>query len=298
MITVEPQTRTAAPPGAAPSSVLVARRASDAGTGTTPPPPPRHRVRRLLVTVAVVVALVVGAGAAYVFWPRPATPITEEDALAQFRAELGDATAAGDIPAGVYRYAASGEEAVSIGGVPIPSRTVPELVTLVVRPEGACTRLTLNLMAEHTESSTYCRDADGDLVLVAQSKFQQVAGFTTTGASECTEGDLGRPGGEARPVQCTLRLEVAGTTLVMDLIGTARWEPAQSIEVAGEPRTGERLVLDLTASGDLAGHWIERQWLDRELGVPLRIERDIVLDGPGRFAEATTLDLLALEPNR
>ncbi|MCD9624388.1 hypothetical protein [Rhabdothermincola salaria] len=298
MTTLPPRTRRTEPAAAA---SRVARRAADAGLGGPAPPPERHRVRRGLLVAAAAVAVVLGGGIAYVFWPRPATPITEEDALAQYRAEIGDPSAAavtGEIPAGVYRYAASGEEAVSIGGVPVPSRTVPELVTLVVQPEGDCTRLTLNLMSEHTESSTYCRDDQGGLVLTAQSKFQQVAGFTTRGATECTEGSLGRPGDGPRAVQCALRLEVAGTTLAVDLIGTARWGAPETLGVAGEARTAERLVLDLTASGDLAGHWTERQWLDRELGVPLRIERDIELDGPGRFAETTTLDLLDLTPSR
>ena len=300
MITVPPATRQPAPSPAS-SSVRVARRATGAGLGLPPTPPPRHRVRRAILVGAALAALALAVGAAYVFWPRPATPITEEDALAQFRAELADpslAPATGQIPAGVYSYAASGEEAVSIGGVPVPSRTVPELVTLVVQPEDGCTRLTLNLMAEHTESSTYCRDADGNLVLTRQAKLQQVAGFTTRGTTECRDGDLGGPGDAPRAVQCTMVLEVAATTLALDLVGLARWEGADIVDVGGRARAAELLVLDLTASGDLTGHWIERQWLDRELGVPLRIERDIDLDGPGRFVEATDLQLLALTPNR
>jgi hypothetical protein len=286
------------------TSTAVAHRATeaDAGVGSQYRPPPRRPGRRIVLGVLIGLLVAVFAGMAYVMWPRPATPITEEAAIERFRqdqpAEPGDLTGTGAAPVGVYVYAAEGEEDVSIGAVPLPTRDIPELVTVVVQAEGECWRITLNLMQEHTESSTYCADAEGNLVLVEQAKVQQVAGFTTEGVTSCSQGTLGRPGSPDRPVQCTLRMQVAGTTLVVELLGSARWEGPESLEVGGLTRVADRLVLDLAATGDLAGHWRETHWLDQERQVALRTERDILLDGPGRFEERTTLRLTDLEPRR
>lgn len=288
---------------AATTSVRVAQVATRTGVGS-PPPPPRgpHRARRLVVGALLAVVTIVGGGLAYLWWPRPATPITEQKALDQFRS--GDVTTEPDVAAerlmapGVYRYTAVGTESVSIGGLPLPSRQMPELVTLVVQPADDCILVTLNLMAEHTETTTYCPADDGGIVLVDQTKRQEVSGFTTNGATRCTQGALGRPGDPPLPVACVLELETAGTAMDVDLVGTAVWAGSGTIDVGGEPRRADGFVLDLAASGDFTGHMIERQWVDRERAVPLRIERDIDLEGPGHFVESTTLDLLDLEPTR
>jgi hypothetical protein len=51
----------------------------------------------------------------------------------------------------------------------------------------------------------------------------------------------------------------------------------------------------MTATGDLAGHWDEEYWLT-DTFLPVKVVRDVLLDGPGRFDEKTTLVLRSLTP--
>lgn len=295
----EPVVVTEGPPPPWSHAARVARTAH----GHLPEPPVprrRHPVRRTLLAVGAVLLLLFVAAVAYVWWPRPATPITEDQAVARFR-DSGGAPAGqmvGAIQPGVYVYTAAGKEEVAIAGVPLPSRDIPGTVTLMVVPEGPCQRLTLNLMEQHTESTLYCRDADGHLLLVEQIKQELVAGVTTDGTTTCSSGDLGLPGDEPRAVHCLLHMTAAGTVIDVDLDGTARWEPGDAVAVGTEARATDRLVLDLAASGDMKGHMIDIQSIDPTTGLPLVIQRDILLDGPGRFAERTTLTVADLEPRR
>jgi hypothetical protein len=295
----EPTERRPPPPWS--HAPKVARNARDRLPLPLPPSPRRHHPwRRALLAIAVVVALLLAGGVVYVWWPRPATPITEDEALEEFRqvGGSGGAAAAGALPPGVYVYAADGAEDVAIAGIPLPTRDIPDAVTVMVVPEGSCQRVTLNLMAEHTETSLYCRDGDGNLVLVEQTKQEIVAGVTTDGLTTCDPGVLGRPGDGPRPVRCSLLLTAAGTEIAVGLDGTARWEPGGVVVVGTEARATDRLVLDLAASGDMTGHMRERQAVDSVTGLPLVIERDILLDGPGRFAEQTVLTLGDLAAHR
>jgi hypothetical protein len=262
----------------------------------------RHRRRRrwLLVALGVVVAVVaVVAGlAAFVLWPRSPTPITEQDALDDFRAS-GTGTVvevvAGPTP-GVYAYDADGTEEISMGPLPLPTRDVPDTVTVVVTPApDGCWVATLNLMEEHTEATTWCLGADGSLVLRGQEKAEKVPGFEVAAETTCAPGTVLAVSGVPSEVRCTLVMDVSGLTLTVDLAGTATVEPGEDVDVGGTTVATRHLVLALDASGDLSGHWNEEHWLTSDL-VPVRVVRDVVLDGPGSFDEQTTLTLRDLRP--
>lgn len=130
--------------------------------------------------------LVVAGGAAFVLWPRKPTPITEDDALGEYRGgSVPGAVSATGPPPGVYTYDATGTESIDMGPVPLPKRTIPATVTVVVQPDGPCWSLDLNLMAEHTETTRVCREADGGLSLPSQTKTEQVPGFRVGIANTC-----------------------------------------------------------------------------------------------------------------
>jgi hypothetical protein len=153
-------------------------------------------------------------------------------------------------------------------------------------------------MAEHTEATTWCPDGAGGWVLTTQDKVEEVAGFTTIATTTCAAGAVGTPGDPPRPLACTMGLEVAGTTFTVELRGTASWTPSAPVEVGGVAVGADQLALELEASGDFDGHWVERHLVEPGTGAPVRIERDIVLDGAGRFEEVSTLELLDLVPLR
>lgn len=88
---------------------------------------------------------------------------------------------------------------------------------------------------------------------------------------------------------------MSGLVLAIELRGTATSEPGGPVTVDGTTVDTVHLRIDLTGTGDLAGHSIEDWWITAE-GLPVRMERDIDLDGPGHFVEKSTLTLRSLEP--
>ena len=176
---------------------------------------PRHRRRWLLIGVAVVVALFAGA-AAFLYWPRSPTAITEQDALQDFRGEGTTPTGSVGPAAGVYSYDADGTEKISMGPLPLPTRDIPATVTDVIRPIDAdCWTSDLNLMGEHTETTTWCAPADGSLILRGQDKRETVPGFQVDAVTTCDPGTV--IGGTE--VRCTLVMDVSGLKLTVDLAG-------------------------------------------------------------------------------
>ncbi len=252
---------------------------------------PRHRRRWLLIGVAVVVVLFAGA-ATFLYWPRSPTAITEQDALQDFRGQ-GTTVAGGLGPAaGVYSYDADGTEKISMGPLPLPTRDIPATVTGVIHPiDDNCWTSDLNLMSEHTETTTWCAPADGSLVLRGQDKRETVPGFQVDAVTTCDPGTV--IGGTE--VRCTLVMDVSGLKLTVDLVGTSSVEPGGDITVDGTTVATRHVVLAMAATGDLAGHWDEEYWLT-DTFVPVKVVRDVVLDGPGSFDEKTTLTLRSLTP--
>jgi hypothetical protein len=259
--------------------------------------PRRHRWRWVVGGIAVVLVLVVAGGAAFVLWPRRPTPITEDDALDEFRGGTvpGVGPSAGPAP-GVYTYDAVGTESIDMGPVPLPERTIPSTVTLVVQPaDGACWSLDLNLMAEHTETTRACREADGGLSLPSQTKAVLVPGFRVGITNACDPAVVLSPTAADLPLACRETFDVSGLVLAVDLEGTATSEPGGPMTVEGRAVDTVHLHIDLTGTGDLEGHSIEDWWVTTD-GLPVRMERDIDLDGPGHFVERSTLTLRSVTP--
>jgi hypothetical protein len=215
---------------------------------------PRHWRRWLLIGVTVVIVLVAGA-ATFLYWPRSPTAISEQDALQDFRGE--GTTPAGDVgpTAGVYSYDADGTEKISLGPLPLPTRDIPVIVTDVIRPTDAgCWTSTLNLMGEHTETTTWCTSADGGLVLHRQDKQEKVPGFDVAGETTCDPGTIIAGSSDPGPsdIACTLVMDVSGLKLSVALAGTSTVEPGADVTVDGTTVATRHVVLTMTATGDLA----------------------------------------------
>ena len=258
---------------------------------------PRHWRRWLLIGGAIVLALVAGA-AAFLYWPRPPTAISEQDALQSFRDEGSSAAGTIGPAAGVYSYDADGTEKISIGPLPLPTRDIPSTVTDVIRPtDASCWTSTLNLMGEHTETTTWCGSSDGGLVLRGQEKRETVPGFQVGAVTTCDPGTIiaSGPTTGGADIRCTLVMDVSGLKLTVDLAGTSTVESGGDVEVGGTTVASRHVVVTLAATGDLAGHWDEEYWLT-DAFLPVKVGRDVLLDGPGRFDEKTTLTLRSLSP--
>ncbi len=255
------------------------------------------RGRRAAIGVAVVLAAIV-AVAAWALWPRGANEVTEDQALEDFRERSGGSTAeegAASLPtAGVYTYVAEGEETIRLGVLPSQLRPLADEVTAVVVREGECFELTLNLFAEHVEDTRFCRDGDS-LRIASHRKHQRLGAISAEAEVTCgpdpVVGDAG-----ADDVRCSLEMSAGPATLRATLEGTVEVGEAEDVEVGSESLAAIPVEVDRTVSGDLSGRMVERFWFDGETWLPVRIEREIRLEGLATFDESSKLVLAGTEP--
>lgn len=254
---------------------------------------------------AVALLVVLAAIGTFVFWPRGSTPITAEEALEDFRDRAGRETESevddpveGDdrLPAaGVYRYRATGGESVKLGALPAEDRPYPEELTAVVVVEDGCFRFTLNLLAQHTEETTYCPGAGQELTLRDHVKHQQVGALRPEAEMSCDPGLLHELSRSAQELRCTLSMAGGPARLGAQLAGTSTAEVPSSVEVAGEQHEAVKLDLRYDITGDLTGTWRELIWFGTDW-TPLRIERDLELQGLATFTEHSELVLVDRTP--
>lgn len=201
------------------------------------------------------------------------------------------------VPApGVYTYRASGAEEVELGPLPAQTRDLPDAVTaIVVDLDRRCWMITVNFFAEHTEDNRYCIARDGTVMDGGHTKRQRIGALAPTATMACDPAVVIDPERATVDLDCGLTLDGGPASISADLHGTATRMPTQILAVAGTEIevTPLRIVYDV--SGDLSGRWVETQWLTAE-HLPVRIERDLALDGPVTFTEHSELDLSALAP--
>ncbi len=268
------------------------------------------RRRRIGLAVAVAVGLV-AVGVVVAMRPRGATPVSEQDALTEFRERSDskrDAGAEGDAvdgarplrpEPGVYRYAASGQEVVKVGVLPADERAMPEVVTAVLVDDGDCFVLTVNFMAQHTEDTTYCTDASGSVRLEHNVKHQQVGPLTAEAEMVCEPPVTLSPTGQGRSdLTCRLRMSTAAVTLGSTLTGTQTVSPPETLTIGDRDVEAVSVVVEHVVTGDMSGRTRESLWLDTTNWLPVRIERDMELTGFATFTERSRLDLQDLTPLR
>ena len=254
--------------------------------------------RRLLLGALLLVVVVVAVGVV-VLWPRGSTPITAEEALEDFREqpEVEDPVR-GDAPRpapGVYRYRAAGSESVKLGALPTEDRPYPAEVTGVVVHDGECFTFTLNLLAQHTEETTYCPGVGQELVLRDHVKHQQVGALRPEAAMSCDPGVLHELSTARQELRCALSMSGGPATLTADLVGTSAAEVPATAQVGGRQHEAVKVALTYEISGDLSGTWDEAVWFGDDW-TPLRIERDLELKGLATFTEHSELVLVDRTP--
>lgn len=254
----------------------------------------------------VIPPLVLMSAGAIVFWPRGSTPVSPEEALAEFRlhepAPITESTT-GRPAEGVYTYEASGSEEVKLAVMPTETRQMPPVVPVTVMraPEDPCFEVQIEFMAEHVEQTRYCIEDDSSLVLDQNRKHQRIGALQPEATMDCEDATLLSDRAVADDVStytCALSMSSGlGLTVDAELQGTARVLGTEHIEVGPEVVEAAHLQIRYDVSGDLTGTWTEGLWVDPLSLLPVRIEREIDLSGLARFHESSRLDLSKLEPS-
>ncbi len=256
--------------------------------------------RRILIAVAVLVIALIGTIAWFV-WPRGTTPLTEDDALDDFRRRstgtLTDSGPRGARPAvGVYRYSAEGNERVKFGPLPTETRTIPATITAsVVHPDDRCFTFGVNFFAEHTEETRYCAAGDGSLTLDEHLKHQTIGAISHTATMRCDPAVVLPASTPSVPIRCELGLSGAPIGVDATLTGTATRRPDRMMRIGRSTVSVSPVTVSFTLGGDLTGTWTETTWFTEDR-LPARIDRRLSLRGPATFTESSRLTLLDLTP--
>ncbi len=266
--------------------------------------------RRRIVAGLVLGALAAGLVAGLVFWPRGTTEISVDQAVDDFRERTSTTTgAAGDDgptaaapegatrpAAGVYRYEATGSEEVKLGPLPAENRPFPETVTAVaVDAADGCFDWTVNLFAEHTEDTRWCRDADG-LRLTSHVKHQKIGALSPTATLSCQDDRVPLVAGSEADLACELVLDGGPASMRATLTGSASAAAAEEIVVGEKGISATPVTVTFAVSGDLTGSWVETTWWSPQ-GLPVQVERKLDLAGVATFKESSRLTLVDLVPS-
>lgn len=257
-------------------------------------------LKKVLIAAVVLVIALAGAVAWFV-WPRGTTPLSEDEAVDDFRKRTEGTATTGDpdgaMPAaGVYRYAATGEERVKFGPLPAETRTIPEIVTAtVVHSDARCFTFSVSFFAEHTEDSRYCLAGGGSLRLDEHLKHQTIGAVSPTATMRCDPATVLPATTASVPIRC--RMELAGAPISVDatLTGTAARRPDRPMRIGAATSTVTPVTVRFTLGGDLTGTWTETIWFTEDR-LPALIDRRLSLRGPATFTESSRLTLLDLTP--
>lgn len=256
-----------------------------------------------IIIGGVIVALI--AAIAFVVWPRGTTEISPDQAVDQFRNRQGSSTTTrpdtdefSTTPrAGVYTFAATGEETAKVGPFPAQEHKVPATVTaVVVDGDDSCFTFSVNFYAEHTEESRYCLEGTS-LRLAHYTKRQTIGAITATVSMECDPNVIRSgtaPG--STPLTCTLTVSGGPFSVKTELAGTSTTKAGAAVTVGDEKFQALPTETVLDATGSVTGAWTERIWWSPD-NLPVRMERGFHMKGAATFDENPSLTLTDLTPS-
>lgn len=256
------------------------------------------------VAAALAGVLLIGLVGAVAFWPRGATPADEMKVRDDFAARDGNPAAPNAAlrtpEPGIHRYATSGSEELKLGPLPAETRPYPTSISApIVDADPGCFTITLHLLEQHSEDTTYCVGEDGSIRLDGHTKRQQIGPMNPTADMACDPDVLVDPERDRAPVACELTLDGGPKQLTAELTGTSTWTRRVTVELGdGTPVDTTEVDLSFEVTGDLTGTWRERVWLAGDDALPVRITRDLDLDGLAAFTEHRDSTLTTLTPER
>lgn len=142
------------------------------------------------VAAALAGVLLIGLVEAVAFWPRGATPADEMKVRDDFAARDGNPAAPNAAlrtpEPGIHRYATSGSEELKLGPLPTETRPYPTSISApIVDADPGCFTITLHLLEQHSEDTTYCVGEDGSIRLDGHTKRQQIGPMNPTADMAC-----------------------------------------------------------------------------------------------------------------
>ncbi len=250
------------------------------------------RRRRYLWTAAGAAIVVAAAAGAWHFALREdATPASVGDALARYRAQAEQADT--PIPPGVYVYATTGSEAISaLGG---RKHVYPTRSTITVTGGGCGMRLRWDALQHRSNTYDVCDDARR---LAGWTEAHRFVGQDDVTRWRCTATawlPAATDPGSRSSFDCSSGdSRQKGTTTVIG---------EEAIRVGGAEVGVVHLRLASRQSGASRGTTVEQRWLERQTGLPVRVEYTVTTINPSpigevRFDEHYDLRLVSLVPRR
>ncbi len=264
---------------------------------------PRRRLRTVLIVVAVLVAVLVAAGVAwFVFGREQAEPLSDDQALLEFRAAQGSSgDAEGRPAAGVYAATASGTESIGVPG--FDEDLGPNAPLTLTYGEGGFFTSRVDFNSHHWRSWTYCPSPTATFALVGLETWTQRKApgldLTTLSTYTCDEPlDVvwsDATAGQTRAGSCTgvtdLDDAVTADRAAAEVVGSETLEiDGERVEVVRVRTTDD---FSDAQSGRESGEW----WFDARTGLPVRFSVDASLSGgSGDYAEDFEVELTSTRP--
>lgn len=253
-------------------------------------PPERKRASALHRKVFRISAIVLGAilvmfgtavGVIFFFMRDTGSPYKVGQALEQFkalqknRALTSSAMVKGLPAAGVYTYSTKGSESASAPGLPSNGSSYPSTTTATVFAKGCGEEWQWQPLDNRYENFDICPSENGGLVMA--SRFDETEFYRVTDARlfTCTSKSswLPAPAESSGAVdgECTNGGNKNSGEMSISYKGHVVGEG--TIRVGGQSVPVVHLVETETFTGDTVGSGSVSLWLDRESGLPVKMQR-------------------------
>ena len=250
-------------------------------------------IRRGLLITALVAGVL--GGALFVQLRSKATPVTVEDTLDRYR-NIPSSTGpvAGLPPPGVYVYATSGHDEVTLLGG--SRHDYPAETSLTVTPVPCGATLRWDLLGERWEEWTICLD-EGRRLIRSIAAYHQFFGRSDLREYTCVPDSLFHP---PRPLrQRTWSSACQGSGSDATAAGTV--VGVEYLSVRGTRVRTFHLRIVTTFEGDTRGTRQTEIWLAADTGLPILTVQSDELDtktplGDTHYVEELRLELRSLQP--
>jgi hypothetical protein len=251
----------------------------------------------VLALAIVILGTAGGASWALVF-RTVSSPINLRAALRLYRRHDGDvsltnATRSGLPDPGVYSYASSGSEGLSILGV---HRAFPAQTTMIVT-DGSCASVTWDPLEQHTEGTTVCSAPHGAYVIPQTVSHESIGGSTSTTTMNCAATLYLLPPDVQTGQRWHTTCQLEGPSEAVTVEGVALGPAA--LTVGGRHVTTQRVRLTVNLAGTATGTNPTEYWLDPANGLIVReLETVNVVQDGVRFTQSSDSRLTHLMPSQ
>ena len=252
-------------------------------------------------------SLLVGVGLfAWAWTRRGAEEVTVDQSVEGFRHDGQTSGTAGLLrpAAGVYRYAATGQERLSVLGTsqdwgdPVPAT--------VTHGDDGCWTIRFDFSTNHSQTTTYC--PAGRVLREVSGSTSQTFDFVAPAISDVTNFRCDPPGqlirldaavGRSWRQSCDGTSADRGTTVTS--AGTNTYLGTQRVDVGGTSVRALHYRVERTLSGDQRGTERNEVWYHPLTGLPLRRIRTVEVASPSpigdiTYTEGGTVTLDSLTP--